>query len=308
VDNPLHPELERVLEFYLEQRKAPPAVYEHAAGCLPNVTFFSVAKLQEFLSNPLLTPSWVTLSANGSILPLEAAALQKIVQNKTLVFMDKEPVNEHLKRGGALLLEGLDILDPAINDFIAKVDSALPCALSNCVAFLSQRGAEAYPGHCDTDDVLVIQVEGRKRWRIYAPQQRRYVDNILDNSRLGRQIAEFTLQPGDVLYVRAGVPHRCETVGDYSLHLSFDLVDRTPNIEQITHEANARYNKQCAPAYSPPSAVTESYMAMLGSPQFQNDLAAATAHVKSDAVTFRQRIGRASKVNALDKLAARNKG
>ena len=46
MDKPLHPELERVLEFYLAQRKAPPAVYEHAAGCLPNVTFFSVAKLQ----------------------------------------------------------------------------------------------------------------------------------------------------------------------------------------------------------------------------------------------------------------------
>lgn len=307
MDAVLHPELERALDFYLQQRKAPPEVYEHSVGHLPSVTFFSVAKLQQLLNNPLLMPSWVTLMANGSIVPLETAALQKIVQNKTLMFMDKGPVDEHLKRGGALLLEGLDILDPDINAFVAKVDLALPCALSNCAAFLSQSGVEAYSAHCDTDDVLVIQVEGRKRWRVFAPQQRRYVDNILDNSKLGRQLADFTLCPGDVLYVRAGVPHRCETVDEYSLHLSFDLVDRTPNIEQITHEANSRYNRNCAPAYSTPAGVTDRYLALLNSERFRNDLAAATAHVKKDAMTFRERIGRACAVRALDKLA-RNKG
>ena len=302
MDRVLHPDLERVLEFYHEQRRTPPAVYAHSVRHLPAVTFFSSSRLQQHLNNPLLTPSWVTLMSNGNIVSLEPAALRKVVQNKTLMFMDKEPIDQHLKRGGALLLEGLDILDSPVNAFISKLDSALPCTLSNCVAFLSQRGSEAYRGHCDTDDVLVIQIEGQKRWRIYSPQQRRYVDNNLDDTRLGRQIAEIVMGPGDVLYVRAGVPHRCDTVSDYSLHVSIDLCDRTPNIEQITYEANARYNKEAEQPYRNPLSVTEKYVALLRSEHFQRDLAMATDHVRREAITFRQRIGRTSGVRALDRL------
>lgn len=305
MEGALHPDLARVLEFYREQRKQPPAVYTHAQGCIPDVTFFSLARLQEHLNNPLLTPNWVTLMTNGAPVPLEPAVLQKLVQKKQLVFMDKEPINEHLNRGGALLLEGLDILDPPINAFVEKVDNELPCSLSNCVAFLSQKGSEAYPGHCDTDDVLVIQVEGEKRWQIFTPQQRRYVGNILDPSRLGRQIAELTLRAGDALYVRAGVPHRCGTPSPYSLHLSFDLCDRTPNIEQITHEANSRYQRETESPYSPTAKVTEKYVALLQSDQFQRDLAAATSNTRKEATIFRKRIGRASGVRALDRLRRR---
>jgi ribosomal protein L16 Arg81 hydroxylase len=302
VERVLHPDLERVLEFYHEQRRTPPPVYAHSARHLPAVAFFSLSRLQQHLNNPLLTPSWVTLMTNGNVVSLEPAALRKVVQDKTLMFMDKAPIDEHLSRGGALLLEGLDILDGPVNAFISKLDSALPCTLSNCVAFLSQRGSEAYRGHCDTDDVLVIQIEGEKRWRIFAPQQRRYVDNALDDARLGRQVAEIVMAPGDVLYVRAGVPHRCNTVSEYSLHVSIDLCDRTPNIEQITYEANARYNQEAEQPYQDTSSVTEKYVALLRSEQFQKDLAAATSHVRKEAITFRQRIGRASGVRALDRL------
>ena len=302
MDSGLHPDLERVLGFYKQQRATPPPVFAHAARLLESPAFFSSSKLQEYLNNPLLTPSWLTLLSNGKVVPLDSAALLKVVQDRQLVFMDKELIDQHLESGGALLLEGLDILDAEINGFVAKVDSTLPCALSNCVAFLSQRGSEAYQAHCDTDDVLVVQIEGTKHWRIFAPQQRRYVGNILDESQLGPQVAELTLQPGDALYIRAGVPHRCETKSDYSLHLSFDLCDRTPNIEQITHHANARYNQACELQYSPASKVTQRYIALLSSPQFQSDLASATQQVRKDAMSFRRRIGRASAVRALDRL------
>ena len=299
---PLHPELEQALKFYHAQRAAPPAVFAHSSGCLPNVTFFGLGRLQQHLSNPLLTPDWLTLFANGNAVSLDSAAMEKRVQNKPLKFMDKTVIDGHLARGGALVLEGLDILEPSINDFVAGLDAALPCSLSNCVAFLSQRDGEAYRGHCDCDDVLVIQVEGRKRWHIYAPQARRYVGNLLDERGLGPQVAEVMMEPGDALYVRAGVPHRCDTVDQYSLHLSFDLCDQTPNVQQITRDANARYFRHCAPAYAPPAAVTDHYIALINSPEFQQALAQATAQLRRDAIDLRKQIGKASRLTALEKL------
>lgn len=304
---PLHPELEQVLKFYNAQRAAPPAVFAHASGYLPAVTFFGLASLQRHLSNPLLTPEWLNLFADGNSLSLDSAVVEKRVQNKPLKFIDKSAIDGHLARGGALVLEGLDILEPAINDFIAKIDAALPCSLSNCVAFMSQRGGEAYRGHCDCDDVLVIQIEGRKRWHIYAPQVRRYVGNVMDERGLGPQVAEVVMEPGDVLYVRAGVPHRCDTVDQYSLHLSFDLVDLTPNVQQISREASARYARHCAPVYATPAAVTDHYIALLGSPEFQQELAQATAQRRHDALDLRKQIGRASRLTALERFAPSKK-
>jgi hypothetical protein len=299
---PLHPELEQAFQFYRAQRAAPPAVFAHSSGRIPAVTFFGLDSLRRHLSNPLLTPDWLTLFANGNALSLETAAMEKRVQNKPLKFMDKTVIDGHLARGGALVLEGLDILEPPINDFVASIDAALPCSLSNCVAFLSQQGGEAYRGHSDCDDVLVIQIEGRKRWHIYAPQVRRYVGNVMDERALGPRVAEVMMEPGDVLYVRAGVPHRCDTASQYSLHLSFDLVDLTPNVQRISRDANARYFRHCAPAYATPAAVTEHYIALINSSEFQQELAQTTAQLRRDAIDLRKQIGKASRLTALDRF------
>jgi hypothetical protein len=300
----LHTELKLLLDFYLRQRNNPPAEFTHASGLVPAPSFFSVAALQQHLNNPLLSPDWVHLRARGQTVPLDSSCLWKIVQTKKILFMDKELINEQLNRGAAIVLEGVDILDKTINAFVAEVDAALPCSLSNCVAFFSQRENEAYGGHCDTDDVLVIQIAGEKRWHLFTPQQRRYVNNSpLTKEQLGKQIAEVVMRPGDALYVRAGVPHLCQTIGDHSLHLAFDLCDRTPNIEQITHEANTRYNHACEDPYAPAANVAEKYIALLKSEKFQHDLDTATQQIKNNAVVFRQRIGRSSGVSALSKYS-----
>lgn len=300
----LHPELKLLLDFFKRQRQEPPPAYAHAPGLIASPGFFSVGTLQQHLNNPLLGPDWVSVVARGQAVPLESACLWKTVQTKKLLFMDKEPINEHLSRGAAVVLEGLDILDPRINAFAAKIDTVLPCALSNCVAFFSQRENEAYGGHRDSDDVLVIQLAGEKLWHLFAPQQRRYAGNSpLTRPQMGQQIKELTMRPGDALYVRAGVPHVCRTPGDHSLHLSFDLCDRTPNIEQITHEANTRYNHACEDPYAPAAKVVEKYVALIKTAEFQNDLASATQQIRHNAAVFRQRIGKASGVRALSKYA-----
>lgn len=302
MDGDLHAELKLLLDFYLQQRNEPPAVFAHAAGLIPSPSFYSVNALQQHLNNPLLNPDWVHLRARGQSVPLETTCLWKVVQTKKLIFMDKELINDQLKLGAAIVLEGIDILDTAINTFVAGVDAALPCALVNCVAFFSQRENEAYGGHRDSDDVLVIQVAGEKRWSLFAPQQRRYFNNSpLTIEQMGEKVKEVTLRPGDALYVRAGVPHLCQTIGDHSLHLSFDLCDRTPTIEQITNAANTHYNNACETPYVPASKVVEKYTALIGSAEFQAEMATATQQVKSNATIFRQRIGRSASVRALSK-------
>ena len=303
VDSRLHPDLALLLEFYMQQRAKPPAAFAHAPRLVPSPSFFSVKALQDHLNNPLLTPNWIAVVAGGQFVSLESAGLQKVVQNKQLFFMNKDVIEESLKRGAALVLEGLDILDPSINAFAAKLDWALPCALSHCVAFFSQRGNEAYKGHSDLDDVLVIQLEGEKRWHLFEPHQRKLRNKGgLAQHQMGKPLTDVLMRPGDAMYLRAGTPHICETTGACSLHISFDLRDQTPSVAEITEEANTRFANAAAEQYAPPSTVIDMYVSLLKSEQFQRDVAMATTKVRNDAIQYRQLIGRTTGVSALTKF------
>ena len=303
IDTRLHPDLEQLLAFYVQQRSKPPQAFSHAPGLIGSPSFFSVGALQTHLNNPLLTPNWIALVAGGEFVPLEAAGLHKVVQDKPLFFMDKSVVEESLKRGAAVLLEGLDILDPGINAFAAKLDEALPCALCHSVAFFSQRGNEAYKGHSDLDDVLVVHLEGEKRWHLFEPHQRKLRNKGgLASQQMGKPLAQVTMRPGDALYLRAGTPHLCQTTGACSLHVSFDLRDQTPGVSEITAEANDRYANAAAEQYAPASTVIDLYVDLLKSDQFQRDVARATSKVRNDAIEYRRRIGKTTGVAALSKF------
>ena len=298
----LHPDLKLLLDFFLAQRQNLPPEYTYCENVIDAPSFYNVRSLQEDLNNPLLSPAWVHLVSQGKSIPLEDACFYKLVQHNQLRFMNKDLLNNELKNGAAVVLEGVDILNADINTFVGKVEEALPCSLSNCVAFFSQRQNEAYEAHCDSDDVLVVQLSGKKHWQLYAPQQRRYADTThLTPDRLGPVTSEIIMQAGDALFVRAGVPHKCDTVDSHSLHLAFDLIDSTPSVEQITQEANKLYDYACEEPFASADTVMDRYIGILQSEEFQQSLKNATRTVKSDASQFRHCIGKASAINALTK-------
>ena len=299
----LHPELAQVLERFREARAEPPETLKHWSGVLQRPSFFGVEALQEHLSNPLLLPNWLTLVFRGQIVPLEQAGCYKIVQTKQLHFLDKRVLDQYLAQGASVVLEGLDILDPGINAFVAQLDTGFPCSLANCVAFFSQRGNEAYRGHLDCDDVLVIHLAGEKRWRLFARQAARRVNmNDLTPEQMGKQVAEVTMRPRDVLYVRSAVPHICDTVASHSLHLSFDLCDRTPTLEHQIQAALTRYQQATCRPYTPASEVARTFGELLASPAFTAELAQRTESIRADINSFRERIGNASRVTALSRF------
>jgi len=299
----LHKDLSTLFEFFLKQRSNPPEQFTYKPKLIDKPSFFSVRELQHHLNNPLLKPEWVHLKTDGKNVLSDTTLHEKIVQRRPLHFMDKHIIERELRKGGALVLEGLDLLDPNINAFCAKLEEALPCALTNSVAFFSQTQNEAYEGHADSDDVLVIQLSGKKTWDIFEPQQRRYLGNENQTDyQLGPVQQQITLSPGDVLYARAGVPHRCHTAANHSLHIAFDLLDRTPNPDQITKEANTRYYHACEQPYAPAGQVIDKYIELLKSPEFQVAVEKQTKEIREKNARFREQVERASGVRFLSKF------
>jgi hypothetical protein len=302
----LHPDLQAALDRFREARTQPPETFKHWSGAIERPTFFGVEALQRHLSNPLLQPHWLSLVFRGQQIPLEQSCFYKVVQQKQIVFMDKRVLDSYLAQGASVVLEGLDILDPAINAFVGGLDLGFPLAFANCVAFFSQRGNEAYRGHLDYDDVFVIHVAGEKRWRLFARQQSRRVNtHDMTPEQMGQQIADVVMRPGDVLYVRSGVPHVCETSGSHSLHLAFDLCDRTPTVEYQLEMALKRYAYATSAPYTPAPQVAGGFAELLKSPAFEADLAQRAEALRAELRTFRERIAFAGRVTALSRFTQR---
>ena len=294
-----HPDTEKLLRFYRAARSNPPREFVHEREVVPQPSFFSIAALERQLSNPLLSPAWINLVSRGQVVPLAGTYLYKTVQKQQLCFMDKRILDEHLWKGAAVVLEGLDILDPEINQLCAELDAGLPCSVVNCVAFFSQRENEAYRGHIDTDDVLVIQLSGEKRWRLFPRQSPREINlSNLTPQQMGEPIADFKVRPGDAMYVRSGVPHMCDTPPPHSLHLSFDLCDRMPTAEDVWRAAYARFAENSLPPYVPPAEVAKRLSQELGSEDLAKTLAQLADTARAQCRDFRERIG-ATRVTAL---------
>lgn len=248
----LPPQLRLVRDFFFKQASSlpPERSYLHHPGLIENQTIFRLEDLRKHLNNPFLRLEFLQIVDRGKLVDTQAARCVKIVQRRPIEFVNRRVLQDYLEKGAACLLEGVDILEPQVSLLAAILDRAHSCTFSNAVVFFSQRGNEAYRGHLDTDDVLAIHLAGAKKWRIHARQAPRRSHLVeLEESEMGPLETEIVMRPGDVLYLRSGTPHQVETVGDYSMHLSFDLCDRGAVIETVFDLLLKHYDRDALRPY-----------------------------------------------------------
>ncbi|MCU1369537.1 MAG: Cupin 4 family protein [Ilumatobacteraceae bacterium] len=134
-------------------------------------------------------------------------------------------------RGGAtVVLQGLHLTDPALARFANNLALELdqPVQVN---AYLSPASARGLDVHFDYHDVFVAQLEGTKRWRVWAPTERsrepiggRHAVPRPRLDELGDPLLDLVLEAGDVLYLPRGHPHVAETTDRASAHLTVGLL------------------------------------------------------------------------------------
>jgi hypothetical protein len=97
----------------------------------------------------------------------------------------------------------------------------------NANLYLTPGHTGGFEPHFDWMESIVVQLEGRKTWRIYEPllhhprPRQKFKPRA---SELGQPVQIVELRKGDVLYLPAGIPHECENAGDEpSLHVTFGV-------------------------------------------------------------------------------------
>jgi len=302
----LPPQLRLVRDFFFKQALAlsPERTYLHQRELIKNQTIFRLEDLRKHLNNPFLDLDFVQIIDRGQLVDLRAARCFKIVQRRQIKFVNRLLLQQHLENGAACLLEGVDILETQVNLLATALDRAHSCTVSNAVVFFSQRGSEAYRGHLDTDDVLAIHLAGAKKWHLHrrqSPRRTHLVD--LGESEMGPLDAELVMHAGDVLFLRSGTPHQVETVGDYSLHLSFDLCDRATGIETVFDLLLKHYDRDSLRPYGTASEVLEKAASLGRSEEFRREIEALEQQHKAGYEEFRRSVA-ASRISFFDSLIA----
>lgn len=136
-----------------------------------------------------------------------------------------ERVAEELGRGATLVLQALHLHWPAAALYCRALEASLGCPVQ-ANAYLTPATSRGFAVHHDTHDVFVLQVSGRKRWRVYEPVLELPLKHQRWSPRLGDPgppVDEFTLEAGQTLYLPRGWPHEATTAEDESLHLTIGL-------------------------------------------------------------------------------------
>jgi len=291
---PMHPQLTSLLAFLTETAWKLPADRDHwhQKGLVGAPEFFTPKDLKAYVNSPMLMPDYFSLIYQGKKVDCSKAIAHKIVQRTHIQFLNRGIVEEYLSRGAALVLEGLDIVFPEINEFCAAIDESRSNILSNAVVFFSQRGAEAYRGHRDSDDVLVMHLAGQKTWRLHERQAPRRVDlGEMPPEKMGPLRAEVTMNPGDAMFIRAGTPHQVETKSPFSMHISFDIVDRNVFPETALELLLEQYNRASARSYAPSEEIVVKLMEHASSPEFKQRIAEVQRETTRHCKQFRGLLG-----------------
>lgn len=123
------------------------------------------------------------------------------------------------RQGVSLIAEPLDRHVPALAALCADIRAAVPEDIK-AGAIATTGAGGAFKLHYDPEDLVILQIEGTKRWRIHGPPVENPVRGMAERAPpQGEPVFDQVLGPGDLLFVPAGHWHQCENGPGRSLHL-----------------------------------------------------------------------------------------
>jgi 50S ribosomal protein L16 3-hydroxylase len=117
------------------------------------------------------------------------------------------------RAGWTLLVQGVDRHDPAAAALLARFRFLPDARLDDLMISYASDGGGVGP-HVDSYDVFLLQVRGRRCWRISRQRNLESVAGMpLKLLAEFRATQQWVLEPGDLLYLPPGVAHEGTAVG-----------------------------------------------------------------------------------------------
>jgi len=128
-------------------------------------------------------------------------------------------------KGATIAMTSLDRSWRPLADLCQRLEESLDHIVKTNV-YMTAAQTAGFPPHYDTHDILLLQIAGKKRWRIFAPtiplpEASQPCD--LKSFRPGPQLTELEVSAGDLLYLPRGFGHSASTSTSHSSHVTVGI-------------------------------------------------------------------------------------
>ena len=141
--------------------------------------------------------------------------------------IDRGAVVRHYQDGATIIFPQLNLAVEELANFCRTLEFELSCKVQTNV-YLTPQNSQGFKTHYDDHDVFILQVHGKKNWNLYQQAVEKPFRGEPFNSSehaAGKLDLNFTMEPGDCLYIPRGYMHDATNVGDQpSLHITVGLL------------------------------------------------------------------------------------
>ncbi|XP_042646865.1 ribosomal oxygenase 1 [Tyto alba] len=135
------------------------------------------------------------------------------------------------QNGCSLRLLNPQAFSPTVWHFLSILQEHFG-SMAGANTYLTPPGTQGFAPHYDDIEAFVLQLEGKKHWRVYSPRTDaevlpQFSSVNLTQAELGEPMLETVLEAGDMLYFPRGFIHQGNCLPDaHSLHITVSSYQR----------------------------------------------------------------------------------
>jgi hypothetical protein len=188
-------------------------------------------RLNEILGQHRLEPPRLRLALNGKIIPADGYVKYTVSRRQNysrIPHLLPNVITEHLYQGATLVLDGIDELHQPLTQLAEALEWTFRAPIQMNL-YAGWKSSQGFDLHWDDHEVLILQLMGRKSWKVYRPTRLYPLAKDLVESPPPDDdpLWEGLLEDGDLLYIPRGWWHAATPLAEPTMHITIGISNPT---------------------------------------------------------------------------------
>ena len=182
----------------------------------------SYEAIEEYLYNETLKfPSTRLTNAKEDVPSEKYVTGEKVVTSNLL---------KHFVEGSTIVLSGLHEHLAGLGELVSNLSKQFYQRFQTNI-YITPKGSQGFKVHYDTHDVFVLQIHGKKTWKIFKDNPVSLPNKLMEFTpgkyTVGELDQTIVAEAGDLIYIPRGVMHQAETNDEMSIHVTLGMLGYT---------------------------------------------------------------------------------
>lgn len=182
----------------------------------------SYQSIEDYLYNETLKFPSTRLTNAKEDVPSEKYVMGEKVLTSNLL--------KHFVEGSTIVLSGLHEHLAGLGELVSNLSKQFYQRFQTNV-YITPKGSQGFKVHYDTHDVFVLQIHGKKTWKIYKDNPVSLPNKLMEFAPGKYEVGEveetILAEAGDLIYIPRGIMHQAETNDEMSIHVTLGMLGYT---------------------------------------------------------------------------------